>query len=146
MNLVVDTGSRLPGRKVVVPREKLGEAHWNARTLLVKMPEDKIRNGPRISQNKPVSVQMEELKKTYNNSLTPKENPFLRSVGEILGYQIQARNGEIGHVEDFVADDTHWVIRYLVVDTRNWLPGKKVLITASWFEQIDWGESKFYLN
>ena len=38
-------------------------------------------------------------------------------------------DGEIGHVEDFIIDDETWAIRYLIIDTRNWWPGKKVLIS-----------------
>jgi hypothetical protein len=56
------------------------------------------------------------------------EDPHLRSIEEITGYHIHATDGEIGHVEDFLVDDAGWGIRYVAVDTRNWWPGKKVLI------------------
>ena len=62
------------------------------------------------------------------------------------GHSIQARNGEIGHVEDFVVDDATWTIRYLIVDTRDWWPGKKVLISTRWVERINWSESKVFIN
>jgi len=52
-------------------------------------------------------------------------DPHLRSTDEVSGYHIQAADGEIGHVEDFVIDDETWAIRYMVVATRNWWPGKK---------------------
>ncbi|MFZ3177602.1 MAG: PRC-barrel domain-containing protein, partial [Methylovirgula sp.] len=45
------------------------------------------------------------------------------------GYHIHASDGEIGHVEDFLVADADWSIRYLVVDTKNWWLGKKVLIS-----------------
>ncbi len=64
----------------------------------------------------------------------------LRSTEEVIGYHIQATDGEIGHVEDFIIDDDTWTIRYLVIDTRNWLPGRKVLIPPSWSVKIDWGQ------
>ncbi|MFZ0243505.1 MAG: PRC-barrel domain-containing protein [Desulfobacterales bacterium] len=64
----------------------------------------------------------------------------LRSAKEVEGYHIQATDGDIGHVEDFLADDRSWTIRYLVVDTRNWLPGRKVLIAADWFEEVRWAD------
>jgi hypothetical protein len=63
-------------------------------------------------------------------------------VEEVTGYHIQATDDEIGHVEDFLVDDHSWTIRYLAVDTRNWLPGKKVLVSPDWAETIDWGQSK----
>ena len=65
-------------------------------------------------------------------------NPHLRSANEVQGYCIGAKDGEIGHVEDFIVDDTSWKIRYLVVDTQNWLPGKKVLISHKWVSSINW--------
>ena len=70
----------------------------------------------------------------------------LRSSKDVTGRAIQARDGEIGHVSDFVVDDEDWAIRYLVVDTRNWWPGKKVLISTQWIERISWAESKVCIN
>ena len=51
----------------------------------------------------------------------------LRSTQDVSGHNIQAIDGGIGHVEDFIIDDETWAIRYLIIDTRNWWPGKKVL-------------------
>lgn len=62
----------------------------------------------------------------------------LRSMREVLGYHIGARDGQVGHVEDFLIDTESWLIRYLVIDTRNWWPGKKVLIAPSWIQEINW--------
>ncbi len=50
-----------------------------------------------------------------------------------------------GH-EDFVIDDETWAIRYLIVDTTNWWPGNKVLISTRWIERISWEESKVFIN
>lgn len=62
----------------------------------------------------------------------------LRSTAEVMGYQVEAADGSIGHVEDFVVDDEAWVLRYVVVDTRDWLPGKHVLVAVPWIRDIDW--------
>ena len=64
----------------------------------------------------------------------------------MTGYHLQALDGEIGHIEDFVIDDETWAIRYLVVDTRNWWPGKKVLISPRWIERVSWSESKVFVK
>ena len=61
-------------------------------------------------------------------------------------YDIQATDGELGHVGDFVVDDQTWAIRYLVIDTRNWSPGKKVLVSPKWIERVSWDESKVFVN
>jgi len=68
----------------------------------------------------------------------PKGDPHVRSTDEVTGYHIHAKDGEIGHIEDFLFDDVDWAIRYLVVDTRNWWPGKKVLVPPSWIGHINW--------
>jgi len=70
----------------------------------------------------------------------------LRSASEITGYTISAADDEIGHVDDFILDDENWSIRYMVVDTRNWLPGRKVLISHLWIEFISWPERKVSVN
>ena len=71
---------------------------------------------------------------------------YLRSTHDVSGHDIQATDGGIGHVEDFFVDDETWAIRYLIVDTRNWWPGKKVLISPKWIERVSWPESKVFIN
>src|SRR4029078_12637990 len=60
----------------------------------------------------------------------------LLSRREITADDIQRMNGAIGHVEDLVVDDDTWTIRYIEVDTRNWLPGKKVLLQTMRIDHI----------
>jgi PRC-barrel domain len=54
---------------------------------------------------------------------------MLRSLKQLYGDKLGATDGEIGHIKDFYFDDQNWAIRYLVVDTGTWLPGRKVLIS-----------------
>jgi hypothetical protein len=69
----------------------------------------------------------------------PEEETHLRSVKEVTGYQILATDGDIGHVEDFIVEDKLWLLQYLVVDTRNFLPGgRKVLVAPAWVNSVDW--------
>ena len=70
----------------------------------------------------------------------------LRSANTVAGYHIQSTDGTVGHVEDFIIDEETWAIRYLVVDTRNWWPGKKVLISPRWIDRISWDKSKVFVN
>jgi len=49
-------------------------------------------------------------------------------------------------VEDFIVDDSNWKLRYLVVSTRNWLPGKKVLISPHWVKRVEWEDSSVYVD
>jgi hypothetical protein len=68
-------------------------------------------------------------------------DPHLRSSRAVTGHHIEARDGEIGHVEDFLVDDETWAIRYIVIGTHNWLPGKHVLLGPEWVDEIDWASS-----
>lgn len=54
---------------------------------------------------------------------------MLHPVNDIKGYAIRATDGDIGSVQDVLFDDEKWTVRYLVVDTGTWLPGRRVLIS-----------------
>ena len=45
----------------------------------------------------------------------------------MVGYRIRAADGPLGHVEDLLVNDESWAIEGMVVDTRDWLPGGKVV-------------------
>ncbi len=61
----------------------------------------------------------------------------LRSVKDVTGYGIQASDGELGRVEDFLFEDSDWSIQSLVVDTSVWFGGE-VLVALKFVENIDW--------
>ena len=65
-------------------------------------------------------------------------NPRLRSAREVIGYGLLASDESVGHIEDFLFDPVTWAIRYLVVETRNWRPGKHVVIPPQWIKDVDW--------
>ena len=54
---------------------------------------------------------------------------MLRSMKDIQGYVLGAQDGKIGLCSDFLIDDKDWTVRYIVADTHQWLPGRKVLIS-----------------
>jgi hypothetical protein len=66
-----------------------------------------------------------------------KERAMLWNASALSGYAIEARDGLLGTVSDFLFEDVGWVIRWLVVDTGNWLPGRKVLLPVSALGQPD---------
>lgn len=63
---------------------------------------------------------------------------MLRSVNEIRGYTLAATDGDLGRSSDFLFDDRMWVVRYMVADTRKWLPGRKVLVGPDWVSDLRW--------
>jgi len=73
-------------------------------------------------------------------------DPHLRSTKEVIGYYIEATDGDIGHVEDFLIDDENWAIRYMIVDTVNWWPGKKVVVSPQWIKEVSWVDSRVYVD
>ena len=171
--LVADTGSWLAGRKVLLTPHAFGRWNRDENVLPINLTRKQIENSPSLDTHKPVSRQYEILYYSFygwpaywggphmwGDSAYPQrqgrwsgvpphkkdDDPHLRSTNDVTGRTIQARDGEIGHVSDFVVDDENWAIRYLIVDTRNWWPGKKVLISTQWIERISWEESKVFID
>ena len=172
--LVADTGNWLTGRQVLLSPYALVAVIPEERHITINLTKQQIESSPALSSDKPVSQQYEMdyygyygyplywggsyawgaypyLARDYEpeHELTPEEkgwDPHLRSTHEVSGYHIQATDGEIGHIEDFVIDDETWAIRYLIVDTQNWLPGKKILIAPQWIERMSWSESKVFIK
>lgn len=70
----------------------------------------------------------------------------LRSAKDIIGSYLPATDGDLGHIEDLVVDEKLWAIHQIIVDTRNWLPGKKVQLEVRWIESIDWADNKVYVS
>src|SRR6266481_2552995 len=68
--------------------------------------------------------------------------PHLQAATTVMGYAVETEDGEIGHVEDLLVDDTAWVIRYLRVDTKNKWADKRVLVAPEWLTGVTWDDSK----
>jgi hypothetical protein len=172
--LVADTGNWLTGRQVLISPHALVAAIKEDEHIAVDLTKKQIEDSPALASDKPVSRQFEldyyghygwspywvgpfawghypapmRVGKEEAKSSAPEKawDPHLRSMREVTGYPIQAADGEIGHVEDFVLDDETWTIRYLIVDTRNWWPGKKVLVSPRWIERVSWSAFKVVVN
>ncbi|MDQ2864076.1 MAG: PRC-barrel domain-containing protein [Bacteroidota bacterium] len=82
------------------------------------------------------------------NTAIQKENNdvHLRSTERITGYHIHTSDAEIGHVTDFVIDDETFQILYFVIDTHNWIGGKKVLIPVSNIKELKWEMSEVIVD
>ncbi len=158
--LVAATGPGLFGRRVLIGRQALERPDWPGRTFPVDLDKDRIKESPDIEADAPVARRHERQLHAYYGwdpywvmALPPdslqealeQEDPedvHLRSVNEVTGYHVAAQDGEIGHVEDFIAEEADWTVRFLVVDTRNWLPGRLVIVPPAWFSSFDWFERR----
>jgi sporulation protein YlmC with PRC-barrel domain len=172
--LVADTGNWLTGRQVLISPYALNSVIKSEKHLSVDLTKKQIEESPSLNTDKPVSRQFEEGYYGYYGWPTywggssmwgdypyierdrekwkkstqggKAGDPHLRSTDAVSGYNIQAADGEIGHVEDFVIDDETWAIRYLIVGTKNWWPGKKVLVSPQWIDRVSWSESKVFVS
>ena len=70
----------------------------------------------------------------------------LHSVASVNGFHVHASDGDIGHVENLLADDSNWEIRYLIIATRNWWPGKVVQLAPYAVKDIDWFGKHINMN
>ena len=62
---------------------------------------------------------------------------MLHKTSRMAGYHLIADDGEVGHVDDFLVDEGTWAVRYLVVDTSNWIGGRSVLISVALVSGVD---------
>ena len=172
--LVADTGSWLTGRQVLISPYSLVTIDKKEKSIIVDLSEKQIEGSPSLNTDKPVSRQFERAYLDYyalpaywdgrhmwgawpylvSKQQVPivdteeKESwdPHLRSTKDVTGHHIQAQDGEIGHVEDFIVDDETWAIRYMIIDTKNWWGGKKVLISPEWIDRISWEDLKVFVS
>ncbi len=62
---------------------------------------------------------------------------MLQVISPPKGFSIEASDGRIGTVVDFLFDDASWKVRCLVIDCGTWLGGRKALIHPSAISQED---------
>ena len=172
--LVADTGNWLTGRQVLISPYALVAVNKEAKLININLTKKQIEDSPSLDSKKPVSRQFEEAyygyygwpmywgglnmwgaypfivrdSKKWRESSKDHKNwdSHLRSTYDVSGHHMQAEDGEVGHVEDFIIDDETWAIRYLVIDTRNWWPGKEVLVSPRWIDHVSWKELKVFIN
>lgn len=164
--LIARTAGWLSGRQVLLSPYSVSGVDPVRETISINLTKKQIENSPSIEDDEPVSRQFEDSYYGYygypaywggpymwgyypypdrdsanwsgwDMSRAPWD-PHLRSTQEVTGYHILASDGEIGHIEDFVIDEETWAIRYLVVATTHFWPGKKILVSPQWIESINW--------
>jgi hypothetical protein len=172
--LVADTGAWLPGLQVLISPYALGVISVEDHNIAVSLTKRQLEDSPPLASAKPVSRQFEEAYHAFHgwphywggpgawgaqDVLTRDGSGYplpdasdvshdyhLRSTAAVSGYSLAAKDGELGHVDDFIVDDSNWAIRYLVVDTHHWLPGRKVLVAPRWIERMSWEDSKVHVG
>jgi hypothetical protein len=146
--LVVHTGNWLNGRRVLIPPGAVDRCDWIHRRIRLRMTTRQLEATRDISAHLPLNRQQELdgakllAWEAYWAGVLDESadsgNPHLRSTKAVAGRPIEGTDGRIGHVDNFILDDDTWTIRYVVVGTRHWWPGKRVLIEPRSVESIDW--------
>ena len=111
--LVANTGDGFPGQRVLIAAASVSREQITRDAIPVALTREQMSRTPGMERND------------------------LRSGREMVGYSVAARDGTVGRVEDFLVDDQDWSIVDLVVDTRDWLSGKQVLVSPDAVDSID---------
>jgi uncharacterized protein YrrD len=166
--LVVETGAWLNSRRVLISPDVVRASESDRDVFPVDLTMEQVRNSPEFEGNNPVAHEEETALRSYygwpfywdaftsvaapiintlgpgyilpSQPAAPVADPHLRSANQMIGCHIEATDGEIGHVEDFLIDERGWRMRYLVIDTGNWLPGRKVIVAPSWIRDVRWDD------
>jgi hypothetical protein len=75
-----------------------------------------------------------------------RDDRHLRSTKEIIGYHIEATDGQIGAVDSFMLDGSTWAIRELVIETGHWYAGKTILLLPENIKRIDYERSCIFVD
>ena len=157
-HLVVDTGGWFSGRRVLIPEELLGSVEPTRDAIPVPLSTEEVRESPGLGSDPPRShqealvyldfywlnmpwgghvgspLQTSDLPPSQEgeaNVRRAEDDPdarHLRSAHELCGYHVQAGDGALGHVEDLLVDLQEWRVPAFALDTRNWLPGEKLVV------------------
>lgn len=183
--LIVDTGTWLSSRRVLISPIAAGKPDWPGKRLPVSLTREQVKRSPEIDTEMPVTRQHETDyldhysypfywggiglwgRGAYPNMQIPGDDsygsaeaargeadaaqaradarqrnndPHLRSCKAVVGYHIEASDGEVGHVKCMLVDEDSWAIRYVVVSTSNWWLGYDVLVAPQWIKCVDWAE------
>ena len=162
--LVADTGHWLAGRLVLISPHAFGHLYPEGKVLLVNLTRQQIEDSPSIDRHKPVSRQHEEdyhqyfgynyyaeampswglpgypvivpAPRTTTNTQSP-DDPHLRSVKELTGYSVEANDGAVGEIIDFLIDGRTWIIREVVVECGPSYASNKVVVRTEKIRQIN---------
>lgn len=163
-----DFGKLFSPYKVLIPKVFFNKPERESKVFPTSLSKQEIEKCPKLEDHLPVSRKYEEeLNKHFDikpywmvaaymgtagayypprpisvptKSVSEKDiETILRSFDEVNGYDVEATDGKIGHIEDLIIDYEDWQIVYAVIDTVNWLPwSKKVIIPINRLAEISY--------
>jgi uncharacterized protein YrrD len=168
--LVVEMGSWLSRRVVLIPATLIDGLDWARKEIRVSLTKEQVRRYVDTTKSiKPVSWQQEAAMREYygwspslgeNTSegafpsfptgqeypLRSKGDPHLRSAEDVSGYAVWDKEGEIGRLENFIVNEGSWHIGYLDVRSGDWLHSRATLISTDSVKSISWAKYRVNLK
>jgi hypothetical protein len=155
--LVADTGTWLPGRKVLISPQAMGRPDWEAKVLPVGLTTDQVAGAPGIEQDLPVSRQHEQELAAWYGWAPYWSGPVLAEssvpvpVEKAEGEAPAAGQGPAGgeaeadphlrSVEEVrgyrvsATDERVGTVRDLIADTEGWIVRYLVVDTGNWLKR-----------
>ena len=166
---IVASLEELPDKeRAAVSPVSVEQVDWKNGTIIVNLSREDVAGSPEVDAENPIGREKErQLNRYYRipvywngvglwgnyvypgllaeESSPPEEEGSDRETrvhgtSEAFGYTIEATDGEIGRVNDLVVEERTWEIQFLVIDTGNWLSGRKVIVDTHWIDQVNWQE------
>jgi sporulation protein YlmC with PRC-barrel domain len=143
---VIDTGRWLADRYVLVSPRSLSIVDTTRRELWVRLSKSEVMRRRSAKTDRPVSRQKRRL--TFYHDDSRIHDRHLRSCTAVLGHRLEATDGRLGRVDDFMIDDKAWMISELVVDANQWNTAvhTRVAVTPQHVEGISWPEARVSLD
>jgi hypothetical protein len=141
--VAADTDAWLPGRRVLLPPAAFdgrgfGKLDDTTHTLRVNLTRRQIEEGPLTDPQQRTVPEFTAKCDQYYGTATAGDasrcgppataNGTMRSAQTVIGFEIQATDGAIGRLVDFVVHERTWKIRELVVETGHWFNRKTVFL------------------
>lgn len=142
----ITTGEFFGNRRALLSPQAVIQTDWRNGSLAVNAAREQIGSMPRLDGELPSRHEEQELTchfgwPPYWETTVPvvtEEPPDLWGANELIGYDVECQDGDVGYLEDLIFDDHAWRIRYFVVDIGSWLSGRRVLAAPDWVREIDW--------
>ena len=154
---VVKTGPWLGEREILLAPQSLDEPHADIPDLYTRLTRHLVEHSPSVDADLPINrVYEDHLHRHYGWSrywgASPADlsssativldeegvDPDLRGMRAVFGHHLHALDGELGHLDDLLIDTVAWEVAFFVAKTRNWLPGRTVLLPRESVMQVRW--------
>lgn len=134
--LVAETATPLGIRKVLILPFAVGKPDWQTKRLPVLLTSEQIQTSPPLEADLPISRQYE--------SGSRRPGSHLRSARELLGYSVHTTDGEAGHVEDLIIEDTLWGVHHAIIALRR--APRSILLAPESIRSISWPGKAAWVN